>query len=73
MTPEQRMLIEHECEKLQKLYGIYADQLDEREIRRAVRGRRLDQSAGAARLSRARGGERRDQSDAGAAASCTAM
>ncbi len=28
MTPEQRMLIEHECEKLQKLYGIYADQLD---------------------------------------------
>jgi hypothetical protein len=28
MTPEQRMLIEHECGKLQKLYGIYADQLD---------------------------------------------
>ena len=48
MTPEQRMLIEHECDKLQKLYGIYADQLDDREIRRAVRGRRLDQGAGAA-------------------------
>lgn len=29
MTPEQRLLIEHACEKLQKLYGIYADQLDE--------------------------------------------
>ncbi len=29
MKPEQRMLIEHACEKLQKLYGIYADQLDE--------------------------------------------
>jgi hypothetical protein len=29
MSPEQRMLIEHACEKLQKLYGIYADQLDE--------------------------------------------
>jgi SnoaL-like domain len=29
MSPEQRMLVEHACEKLQKLYGIYADQLDE--------------------------------------------
>jgi hypothetical protein len=29
MTPEQRLLIEHECGKLQKLYGIYADQLDD--------------------------------------------
>lgn len=29
MTPEQQMAIEHACEKLQKLYGIYADQLDE--------------------------------------------
>ena len=29
MTPEQRMVIEHECGKLQKLYGIYADQLDD--------------------------------------------
>jgi ketosteroid isomerase-like protein len=29
MTPEQQMVIEHACEKLQKAYGIYADQLDE--------------------------------------------
>jgi len=29
MTPEERMLIEHECEKLQKLYGIYADRLED--------------------------------------------
>lgn len=29
MTPEQRLLIEHACGKLQKLYGIYADQLDD--------------------------------------------
>jgi hypothetical protein len=29
MTPQERMLIEHECEKLQKLYGIYADQLED--------------------------------------------
>ena len=29
MTPEQQMTIEHACEKLQKLYAIYADQLDE--------------------------------------------
>jgi hypothetical protein len=29
MTPEQRMLIEHECERLQKLYGIYADALED--------------------------------------------
>lgn len=32
MTPERRMLIEHECEKLQKLYGIYADRLDDRKF-----------------------------------------
>jgi hypothetical protein len=29
MTPEQQMAIEHACEKLQKAYGIHADQLDE--------------------------------------------
>lgn len=29
MSPEQRLAIEHACEKLQKLYGIYADQLDD--------------------------------------------
>lgn len=29
MTPIERMLIEHECGKLQKLYGIYADQLED--------------------------------------------
>lgn len=29
MSPEQRFQIEYACEKLQKLYGIYADQLDD--------------------------------------------
>jgi hypothetical protein len=29
MTPQERMVAEHECEKLQKLYGIYADQLED--------------------------------------------
>jgi hypothetical protein len=29
MTPLERMVIEHECGKLQKLYGIYADQLED--------------------------------------------
>ena len=29
MTPQEKFLIEHECEKLQKLYGIYADQLED--------------------------------------------